>query len=160
MPECHERLGTCAYVSYVMKQLLTPMTSRFMVDHGSDLYYDATPLLEVQQQERGEEPRSRRNSNAMPANINLHSQDQYMSNPHGQPSPHRNPGYPYGGSPTSSRFPQQPGSYNSVPSGQFYNGRDAGSPVRMGGMGHDAMAGMSGRRVTRGSMGDEAFHGI
>lgn len=96
---------------------------------------------------------------------NMH--DPFMPNPHGQPSPHRMPSsgqnshaYPYGGSPTSSRFPGQ-GGFNSVAPGQFYNGRDNGSPVRMG-MGHDAVggAGGMGRRVTRGSMADEAFHGI
>ena len=125
------------------------------------MYYDATPLLEVQQQEREEEPRSRRNSNAMPTNINinLQPQDQYMSIPHGQPSPHRNTSYPYGGSPTNSRFPQQQGNFNPVPSSQFYGSRDA-SPVRMGGMSHDAMMGMQGRRVMRGNMGDDPFHGI
>jgi hypothetical protein len=150
----------------------TDISTRFLVDQGSELYYDATPLLEVQQQERREESRSRRPSNANPHANHMHAQDLYRSNSYGQPSPHRsssnqpqphtptqNP-YPYGGSPTPSRFPSQ-GGYNSVSPGQFYSGRDMGS-VRPGmGIGHDTMGvvGGMGRRVTRG-MADDGYHGM
>src|ERR1700691_6716550 len=118
----------------------TNASTRFLIDEGSELYYDATALLEVQKQERGDEPsRSRR-----PSNINthqyqnqnpMHSQDLFHSNPHGQPqpSPHRSSShqqpqvahtptqnsYPYGGPPTPSRFSGQ-GGVNSVSPGQFY----------------------------------------
>jgi len=150
----------------------TRPSTRFLVDKGSDLYYDATPLLEIQQQERGDESRSRRTSNVHPHANPMHSQDLYRSNSHGQPqpSPYRssanqpqtqtptqNP-YPYGGSPVPSRYPSQ-GGFNSVSPGQFYNGRDTGSPVRPSmGMGHEVMGGM-GRRVTRG-MVDDGYHGM
>lgn len=142
---------------------------RFLVDKGSELYYDATPLLEVQQQQRGElSSTSRGTSNPkQPTHEAFHP----MSHPHhphqAQSTPHRShshsssnagpgqgQGAYYGGSPTS-RYPPQ-GGFGTVPPGQFYNGRDAGSPVRMMGQ-HDPMAGM-GRRVTRGSMADDAYH--
>lgn len=150
-------VGTQQYVVISCRDqqqiLFTKIHTRFLVDEGSDLYYDATPLLEVQQQERGDS-RSRRNSNA------VRPHDPY---PRGQQTPHRasssnhNPSsYPYGGTPTPSRYPSQ-GGFNSVSPGQFYNGRDAGSPARMS-MGHDGAGGM-GRRVTRG-MTDDIYHGI
>lgn len=145
----------CKYGSMTLDDIVD-MKHRFLVDRGSELFYDPTTLLEVQQQERGEEPRPRRNSNALHPNPS--PQDQFLANAHahGQASPHRNSSYPYGGSPSTPRYPGQ-GGYNSVSPGQFYNGRENGSPARMG-MGHESLSGM-GRRVTRG-MGDDAFHGI
>ncbi|KZP23828.1 hypothetical protein FIBSPDRAFT_857983 [Athelia psychrophila] len=138
-------------------------TQQFLVDHGSDLYYDATPLLEVQQKLRSDSPSlSRRSAAAKPP----HDAFSPMSHPHhphqAQSSPHRSHsqgpgpgqgGY-YSGSPTS-RYPPQ-GGFGAMAPGQFYNGRDAGSPARMMGQ-HDTMASV-GRRVTRGSMADDAYH--
>ncbi|KAF7986398.1 hypothetical protein HWV62_31113 [Athelia sp. TMB] len=138
-------------------------TQQFLVDKGSDLYYDATPLLEVQQKQRSDSPSlSRRSSNAKQPHDGFNSMPQPHHPHQAQPSPHRSHsqgpgqgqgGY-YGGSPTS-RYPPQ-GGFGAMAPGQFYNGREAGSPARMMGQ-HENMPAMS-RRVTRGSMADDAYH--
>ncbi|KAJ3477821.1 hypothetical protein NLI96_g10209 [Meripilus lineatus] len=150
---------------------------RFLVDEKSDLYYDPSPLLEYQKENRPEgedgdrttdkqaiptsEPGSAMGTPQTRRNPQLPPQPGHMFSPrhHGQFTPQ---GLPY-----PNMAP--------IPSSQFYgNGGDPSipSPLRIGslGMSVDNMGGMGGmgmaspdvrRRMTRGmGMGEDSYGGM
>ncbi|KII85013.1 hypothetical protein PLICRDRAFT_178778 [Plicaturopsis crispa FD-325 SS-3] len=126
-------------------------TQQFLVDEGSDLYYDPSPLDQSQKSEeedregsaRGASQSSRRADRQLPPQAHRSS-----STPYGYQSPSMAPRY-LGG--TTAPF-------NAVPPGQFY-GSEAGTPGR-GGMHPDSMSVSPDvrRRVTRG-MADDSYYG-
>ena len=119
---------------------------RFQVEDGSELYYDPSPLLEYQKEEKQAVANP---AEGMPSS---------SSNPH--PS-HRGQAYPMSGhpangmamspivaTPTRHGVPVQMGPYhggpqfNAISPAQFYGGSDRGSPMVTRGMGIIGMDGM------------------
>ena len=172
-------IGTQQYV--ILKPMRAVLVdwchSRFMVDHGSSLYYDSSPLLEylkenkAEGEEGGEQSNSDRPSDGpgTPQTRRSHGLPPTAPN-HISFSP-RTPGQQF---PPGQAMPGFPAGMPPLPGGQFYpNGggpdQHMGSPMRIGGMGlpGDAMGGMSmgspevGRRMTRGmAMGGDSFSGM
>ncbi|KAH7884739.1 hypothetical protein F5I97DRAFT_1938107 [Phlebopus sp. FC_14] len=129
-------------------------TQQFQVDHGSDLYYDPTPLLEALRQQRPSERESTpvRHMSMQPPEFRQES-----------PRITRNPSaasqnYAYG-SPRHPQHPQHPhqtSPFTAIPPGHFY-----GDPRAAGGMVPGSMSPDVRRRPGR--MGPEegfiALHG-
>ena len=108
--------------------------SRFLVDHGSDLYYDPSPLMEYQKQQREEEDSTR--TSMQPPDFRAHDPSRIARN-HSSSSSHN---YPYASSSMPQVAPRHPnfGGYsnvpfNGIPPSHFYgSGADGASPARMG----------------------------
>jgi hypothetical protein len=147
--------------------LLRFTRDRFLVDEGSDLYYDPTILLESAKNQKERDTADDRAS--MPP------QPPDFAAQH-TPQPHRvQPnGYPYGGNVTpamnypSTRHGNHMGNvypggpFNPIPPNQFYGTGDGLSPMRMGThLEANNITPDIRRRVTRG-MADDGYgmHGI
>lgn len=119
---------------------------RFQVEESSDLYYDPSPLLEYQKEEKQAVANP---AEGMPSS---------SSNPH---PTHRGQTFPMGGhpangmimspivaTPTRHGVPVQMSPYhggpqfNAIPPAQFYGGSDRGSPMVTRGMGIMGIEGM------------------
>lgn len=121
---------------------------RFQVDEGSNLYYDPSPLLEYQKEEKHAIANA---AESLPSS---------SSNPH--PTP-RGQSFPMAGhhsangiamspvvaTPARHGVPGQMGvpyhsgpQFNSIPPAQFYGGGDRGSPMVTRGMGMSMSMGM------------------
>ena len=124
---------------------------RFQVDEGSNLYYDPSPLLEYQKEEKHAVAESLPSSSSNPHHT-----------PRGQSFPmtgHHPPNgmvmSPIVATPTRHGVPGQMGGYhggpqfNAIPPGQFYGG-DRGSPMVTRGMsmGMNIGMGMEGMGIT------------
>ncbi|KAJ8462928.1 hypothetical protein ONZ45_g17759 [Pleurotus djamor] len=138
-------------------------TQQFLVDEGSELFYDPAPLLEVVRKETEDETKPEDNNKppmhhqpppGIPRDRDFPQQHGHI-HLDGTPQHQRHPGasYPYGVGVGASPM-RQPGQYpgapgvnmgvppggvapfNPVQAAQFYNPGDAGSPMRMG-MGMD-----------------------
>lgn len=106
---------------------------RFLVDHGSDLYYDPSPLMEYQKQEREEENAARAPIQA--PDFRAHDPSRITRN-HSTSS---NQNYPYASPSMSQVTPRHPnyGGYsnvpfNGIPPSHFYGSGADASPIRMG----------------------------
>ncbi|EGN99262.1 hypothetical protein SERLA73DRAFT_182177 [Serpula lacrymans var. lacrymans S7.3] len=143
-------------------------TQQFLVDVGSDLYYDPSPLLEYQKQQRAEEEAA-----AAASGRGSMQPPEYLPGAHdNHPSPrmmrsHSSNYQQYGhGAPMSPNVahasPRHPGqmggfsgAFNAIPPSQFYGPGETASPARMG-LNREGMS-MSPdirRRVTRGMVED------
>ncbi|KIK90949.1 hypothetical protein PAXRUDRAFT_656073 [Paxillus rubicundulus Ve08.2h10] len=102
-------------------------TQQFQVDHGSDLYYDPTPLLEALKQQR---PREDYHNQPPARPGSMQPPDPRYESPRMTRNPSASAGqqnYAYG----SPRHPQhQTAPFNAIPPGHFY-----GDPRTGGGMG-------------------------
>ena len=106
---------------------------RFLVDHGSDLYYDPSPLMEYQKQQREEEIAAR--TSMQPPDFRAHDPSRITRN-HSTSS---NQNYQYSSPSMSQVTPRHPnfGGYsnvpfNGIPPNHFYgSGVDGASPARM-----------------------------
>ncbi|KAG1747250.1 uncharacterized protein EDB91DRAFT_76708 [Suillus paluster] len=110
-------------------------TQQFLVDQGSDLYYDSSPLMEYQKRQREEEHAAARTS-MQPPEFRAHDPSRITRN-HSNSSNHN---YPYVSQSMPQVTPRHPnlGGYSNVPfngisPGHFYGtGVDGASPARMG----------------------------
>jgi hypothetical protein len=136
-------------------------TTRFLVDEGSDLFYDPTPLFECQkkvEEINGTEP-IRESLRHHHHQQQQHQHEFFVSDPlsHRGHIPQANFGYGAVQSPTTTRHTHMGGPYNGASFGtitpsQFYH--DVGTPMRIGdGHGMNLSPEMR-RRVTRGMMDD------
>ncbi|KAG1804995.1 uncharacterized protein HD556DRAFT_1303504 [Suillus plorans] len=109
-------------------------TQQFHVDQGSDLYYNSSPLMEYQKQQREEENAAR--TSMQPPDFRAHDPSRITRN-HSTSSNHN---YPYASPGMSQVAPRHPnlGGYsnvpfNGIPPNHFYGpGADGASPARMG----------------------------
>lgn len=130
--------------------------SRFQVDEGSSLYFDPSPLLEYQKEEKQVLPNVA--SQSMPPSSSHHPLNQ-RGQPFPMPGHHSANGVglsPSVATPTRHIVPGQMGGqypgpqFNTIPPAQFYGGGDRGSPMVTRGMGvHMGMGmGMDGMGIT------------
>ncbi|EPQ54375.1 hypothetical protein GLOTRDRAFT_130489 [Gloeophyllum trabeum ATCC 11539] len=128
-------------------------TQQFLVDEGSELYYDPSPLLEtVNKQLPKDEDSADRDASMHPPDMLARSPSMQRQASSGQY------GYNVPMSPAmSSRQGAYPASpYTSAPSNQYYG--DAGSPVKMGYPADNFSPDR--RRMTRGNMADDSYPGF
>ena len=138
------------------------LTRRFLVDEGSDLFYDPTPLLECQKESEEDNTNANNNNGAdtnRDANREIAPPHDFFNEAISQG--HRfQPNYPYGvPSPANVRHHAPVGNaysgvaFTTVPQNQFYgmHGGDVGSsPMRMAVNPDGYGMNVTPRRVTRG----------
>ncbi|PSS19944.1 hypothetical protein PHLCEN_2v3117 [Hermanssonia centrifuga] len=117
-------------------------TQQFLVDEGSDLYYDPTPLREYEKEGRSAEENERNDRASMPPPNSLPNPDSPQLRRHPSHALQA-PSMPYSPrhAPQFSQGMSSPfGGMQPVPAAQFYGNGDMG--MRMGGMSGMHMDGM------------------